>query len=140
MVIGDTLGGSRRPPLVALALGVVAAGGIVVLVLALGGWAFEYRQFTMHDGRLKRLVERHPTVAAVTQGLLDEPGTRAIAIPATEPQLRALIAAWAPARVDEVVAKAQRWPSVRGFAAGEMIYLLFFDAGGRLQDYVLLST
>ena len=139
-MIGETLGGSRRPPLIALGLGVVAAGGLVVLALTLGGWAYEYRRLSMHDGRLKRLVERHPTVAAVTQGLLDEPGTTAIPVPGTQAGLRALVAGWAPARVDEVLAKAQRWPAVRAFGAGDMIYLLFFDASGRLQDYVLLST
>lgn len=138
-MIGETLYRRRRPPLFALGLGVVVAAGLAILVLILGAWAFAYRQLTLHDGRLKRLVELHPSVGAATRGLLAETGNRVIEVPETEAQLRQLVAQWAPARVEEVMAKKRQWPMIRVFGVGDMVYVLYFDGRGALQDYVLLA-
>ena len=139
-MIGDSPPRERRPLLAAAAVGVLVAAGLAALVLALGSWAYQHRQFTLHDGRLKRLVEQHPGLEAVTRGVLSEPGNRPIPMPESEQRLRDLAAQWSPARADEVMAKRRRWPTLRIFGAGEMVYFLYFDAEGRLQDYVLLSA
>lgn len=139
-MIGDSLRGNRRPPLLALGVGVLAAGGLTVLVLSLGAWAYQHRRFTLHDGRLKRLVDQQPTVQEVTSGLLKEPGNRAIEVPASDSQLRDLVAQWSSARADEVVARKRHWPIIRVFGVGDMVYVLYFDAGGVLREYILLSN
>ena len=137
-MIGDPPERERRPLLLALGGGVIAAGGLVVLVLTLGSWAYQHRRYTLHDGRLKRLVEQHPTVADASQGILAEAGNRAIDPPRSGPDLRAWAARW-PTRTDEILRKWERWPMLRIFDAGGLVYVLYFDDGGRLQDYVLLG-
>jgi hypothetical protein len=137
-MIGDSPERERRPLLLALGGGVIAAGALAALVMTLGSWAYQHRRYTLHDGRLKRLVEQHPTVGDASQGILAEAGNRAIDPPRSEPELRAWISRW-PARADEVLRKWERWPMLRIFAVGDLVYVLYFSDGGRLQDYVLLG-
>jgi hypothetical protein len=137
-MLGDALNRERRPLALALGGGVIAAGGLVVLVLTLGAWAYQHRRYTLHDGRLKRLVEQHPRADAASQGILAEPGNRALPAPASEAELRAWLARW-PARAEEVLRKRGRWPALRIFDVGDLVYVLYFDERGRLQDYVLLG-
>jgi hypothetical protein len=85
------------------------------------------------------VVDQHPTVDQVTRALLSEPGNSAIATPETEMQLREFVARWPSGRAEEVLAKRRRWPAIRVFGAGDMVYVLYFDGGGVLQDYVLLG-
>ncbi len=139
-MIGVSIRTERRPLAWALGVGLVAAGGLAALALTLGAWAYHHRRFTLHDGRLKRLVEQKPPLDAVTEALLKEPGGRTIAVPASAGALRELAAAWSPARADEVMAKRGQWPTVRIFGAGDMVYVLFFDQGGVLRDYVLFDN
>jgi hypothetical protein len=139
-VIGDSLRRDGRPPLLALGIGILAAAGLTALVLSLGAWAYQHRRYTLHDGRLKRLVDQHPTVHDVTVGLLAESGSRVITVPDSDARLRDLVAQWSPARADEIVAKRRRWPVTRMFGVGEMVYVLYFDAEGALQEYLLLGT
>ena len=55
--------------------GSVAATGIILaLVFSLAGWAYRHRDASLHDGRLKRVVEKHPTMAQVSEAILAEPG------------------------------------------------------------------
>jgi hypothetical protein len=137
-MIGDRPEPERRRLLLALGGGVVAAGGLVILVLTLGSWAYQHRRYTLHDGRLKRLVEQHPTADDASRGILAEPGNRAVPAPSSEPELRAWAARW-PTRTDEVLKKRGRWPTVRIFDVGDLVYVLYFDEAGRLRDYVLLG-
>jgi hypothetical protein len=137
-MIGDPSERERRPLMLALGGGVVVAGALVALVFTLGSWAYQHRRYTLHDGRLKRLVEQHPTVADASQGILAEPGNRAIPAPPSEPALRAWVARW-PTRADEVLRKWERWPMLRIFNVGDLVYVLYFDDGGLLRDYVLLG-
>ena len=135
-MIGDPPPRERRTQVLALAGGVLAAGGLAALVLTLGSWAYQHRRYTLHDGRLKRLVEQHPTIEDARQGILAEAGNRALPPPPQD--LRAFAARW-PARTDEILRKRERWPLIRMYDAGGLVYLLYFDAAGRLQDYVLLG-
>lgn len=139
-MIGDVLRVEKRPLALALGIGVLAAGGLAALALTLGAWAYQHRRFTLHDGRLKRLVEQKPRLDAVTEALLKEPGNQAIPVPASDAALRTLAAGWSAARADEVVAKKQQWRTVRIFGAGDMVYVLYFDDGGVLRDYVLFDN
>ena len=77
---------------------VIAAGSLGVtallvgLVFSLGGWAYQHRRSTLHDGRLRRLVAEHPSEDRVSRGILAEPGNGPIATPASEAELRQLAA------------------------------------------------
>jgi hypothetical protein len=128
----------ERGKLVAILAGSLAGTGVLVaLVFSLGGWAYQHRRFTLHDGRLRRLVEQHPPADQVSTALLAEPGNWAIPTPASEGELRGLAAQWPMARIDAVVAKWRKWRDLRVFGVRDAVYFLYFDDQGRLQDYEL---
>jgi hypothetical protein len=112
--------------------------GLVALSLWLGGWAYQTRSVSLHDGRLRRLLDQKPTLAQVREGLAAEAGNREIASPATDEELSALAARWSPARAAEVVAKRRRWASVLVFAVQDVLYVVYFDREGKMADYVFL--
>jgi len=127
----------RRKAVLVIAGSLAATGLILALVFSLSGWAYQQREGSLHDGRLKRLVEQHPQVAQVSAGILAEPGTRAIAAAVSKADLRRLSGQWRRGDVDRIVSKRRTWPDVRVFGAGDLVYVLYFDAEGRLQDYEL---
>jgi hypothetical protein len=129
----------RRKAL-AIAAGSVGVTALLIgLVFSLGGWAYQHRRSTLHDGRLRRLVAEHPSEDRVSRGILAEPGNWPISTPASETELRELAAQWSPSRVDEVVAKWRKWKRVRVFGVHDVAYVLYFDDDGKLRDYVLLT-
>jgi hypothetical protein len=129
----------RRKALVIAAGSLGGTALLVGLVFSLGGWAYQHRRWSLHDGRLRRLVAEHPSEDRVSRGVLAEPGNRPIATPASEAELRQLAAEWSPSRVDEVEAKRRKWKRVRVFGVRDVAYVLYFDDGGQLRDYVLLT-
>ena len=130
----------RRKAFVIVAGSLVGTGLLVGLVFSLGGWAYQHRRWSLHDGRLRRLVAEHPSADRVSRGILAEPGNVSVPAPDSEAELRALAARWSPARADEVVAKRRQWKELRIFAVRDMVYFLYFDDEGKLRDYVLLSS
>jgi hypothetical protein len=114
-------------------------GAIVVLVFSLAGWAYRHRDVSLHDGRLRRVVEQHPTRSQVSAGILAEPGNRALPTPASEEELRRLIDQYPRGRADQILAKRRRWRDMRVFDARDVVYFLYFDEAGALQDYELAS-
>jgi hypothetical protein len=116
---------------------VAVTGAIVVLVFSLAGWAYRHREVSLHDGRLRKAVEQHPTIGQVSEGILAEPGNRALPTPASEGELRRLVAQYPRGRADQILAKRRRWRDIRVFDAREVVYFLYFDEAGALQDYEL---
>jgi hypothetical protein len=116
-----------------------ATGAILVLVFSLAGWAYRHRGASLHDGRLRRVVEQHPTASQVSEGILAEPGNRALPTPVSEDELRRLVAQYPRGQADQIVAKRRKWRDMRVFAAGDVVYFLYFDEAGALQDYELAS-
>jgi hypothetical protein len=114
-------------------------GAIVVLVFSLAGWAYRQRSGPLHDGRLRRVVEQHPTMSQVTEGILAEPGNRALPTPASEEELRRLLVPYQRGRTEQIVAKRRKWRDLRLFEARDVVYILYFDEAGALQDYELAS-
>jgi hypothetical protein len=110
---------------------------IVVLVFSLAGWAYRHRDASLHDGRLRRVVEQHPTMSQVSEGILAEPGNRALPTPASEEELRRLLAQYPRGRADQILAKRRHWRDMRVFDARDVAYFLYFDEKGTLQDYEL---
>lgn len=132
-------GEDGREPGVAKRLAIVAgsllATGITLwLVFMLGAWGFSHRRQSFHEGRLQRLVDLKPQLWQVVEGLEAE-GTRLLAAPRGNDELRQLGAQWDRRAAAEVVGKSERWPQVRVFEAGDMIYVLYFDERRVLRDY-----
>jgi hypothetical protein len=137
---GGAEGASDRPdrPKQLLVAGgsLLATAALVALVFSLGSWAYQHRRDTLHDGRLRRMLEQKPSLEQVTQGLLEE-GNHALPTPRTEQELRGLFSGVSAARADDAVKKAHTWPTLRVFAARETVYILYFDDGGVLRDYAV---
>jgi len=128
-----------RKIVVVVAGSVAATSAIVVLVFSLAGWAYRHRDVSLHDGRLRKAVEQHPTIGQVSEGILAESGNRALPTPASEDELRRLIDQYPRGRVDQIVAKRRKWRDLRLFEARDVVYILYFDEVGALQDYELAS-
>ena len=129
----------RRKALVIAAGSLGGTAVLVGLVFSLGGWAYQHRRSSLHDGRLRRLVAEHPSESRVTRGVLAEPGNWPIATPASDEDLRRLAAQWSPARADEIVAKRRQRKTLRIFGVRDVVYFLYFDDEDKLRDYVLLT-
>lgn len=130
----------RRKALIVVFGSLLVTGGLVALVLSLGSWAYQTRRFLFHERRLARLLEQHPTAADVSTALLAEPGNRSIAVPVTDDGFAALVGQWSPGKVEEMLAKRRVAREVRIFGVRDMVYVLYFDVDGRLQDYALSSS
>jgi hypothetical protein len=130
----------HRKTLVVVVGSIAGTSVLVGLVFSLGGWAYQHRRLTLHDGRLRRLVEQHPSADRASRGILAEPGNWEIPVPASDEELRRLASQWSPARADEIVAKRRQGKSLRIFGVRDVVYFLYFDDEGKLRDYVLLGT
>jgi hypothetical protein len=126
----------RRKALIVAGGSLAATAGLVALTFSLGGWAYHHRNFTLHQGRLQRLLEKHPKAEEVTQAILAEPGNRRLRTPDTEDELRALASTSSPPRGDEIVAKRRQWPELRIFGARDVVYFIYFDGQGTMRDFV----
>jgi hypothetical protein len=122
----------------------VVAGSAVLASLALygsfwlGAWAFDARRFTIHNTRLRRLVEQQPSLDRVTRGLQDE-GSRLVASPATEEERRRVVAEFGKDRGPAILEKERRYPKTRVHVAGDVVYFLFYDDKDVLRDYAFVS-
>ena len=111
---------------------------ILVVVLLLGSWAYNYRRLSLHQGRLARLREKHPTVEPVLEALRAE-GGQLLESPVGEPALRRAAARWGSVRAAEVLQKGSKWPQTRVVRVGDMIYFLYFDSANVLRDFTSVS-
>jgi hypothetical protein len=114
------------------------SGLALYLALFLGAWGFDFRRTSQHDGRLRRLVQQHPTLARVVQGLADE-GSPLIESPEGPAALVAAAIRYGGPKAGEVRTKGSRWPTTRVFRAGDMIYFLYFDGDDVLQEYTWVT-
>lgn len=114
--------------LVIIAGSLVVTAGTAALAFLLGGVGYDVRRFSIHEGRLTRLVAKEPTLEQVTEGLAAE-GARLVEGGGID----------AGPRQAEVSDKTRRWGSVRAFETGDMIYFLYFDSEGTLRDFTLVS-
>lgn len=127
---------ARRAAFLALAL--VLTGLLASLALVLGAWGFDYRRYSQHNGRLRRLLDQTPSLDQVVEGLRDD-GSPLVASPEGEAALLAEAARRGGRRAAEVVEKGRRWPRTRVFVAGDMVYFVYFDETGRMRDFTCVS-
>jgi hypothetical protein len=112
--------------------------GALALAMLLGSASFDFRRFSEHEGRLRRVMREQPTADRLTRGLQDE-GTPLIAAPATREEADRVAAATAGAKSAEVRAKAARYPQMRVYRAADMLYFVFFDDDGVMRDFTCVS-
>ena len=111
---------------------------LVWVALMLGDIGFETRRFSLHEGRLKRLLAVQPQADQVTQGLADE-HARLLGVARDAASAAALAQRYGGTRQAEIASKAARWPSVRVFLAADMIYFIYFDPAGVMKDFTLVT-
>lgn len=108
------------------------------LALFLGSWGFDQRRFSLHEGRLRRLVEKEPRLEQVVEGLRAEQSPE-IGRARGEAELGRLAEKWGGLRRTQVLEKGRRWPEVHVFEAADMLYFLYFDQDLVLRDFLCVS-
>ncbi len=106
--------------------------------LFLGTVGYDVRRSNMHDARLKRILVQTPTVYQVTEGLKEK--APLVSVVESREDLDDALDRWAGTARAVVEEKASRFPQLRIFAAGDMMYFIFFDAEHIMRDYVYVSA
>jgi len=132
----------ERPTIVRRVL--VFGGAFVVtavtlgLALGLGSLGFDFRRFTQHERRMRRVLEQQPSIEQLTQGLADD-GSPLLASPDSPDETARVIAELGDDRSAELREKAARWGHLRVYTASDMLYFVFFDDEGVMRDFTLVS-
>ncbi len=113
--------------------------GALVLAMLLGSASFDYRRFSQHEGRLRRVMREAPTADRLTRGLQDE-GTPLLAAPAGPAETEKVIAARGGNKTAELRRQAARYPQLRVYRAADMLYFIWFDADGVMRDFTCVSS
>ncbi len=128
---------ARRRILIAIPAAVVTIGGLLS-ALVLGTLGYNIRRSNMHEARLKGILVQTPTVYQVTEGLKEK--APLVAIVESPEELQQGLDRWAGSKRDEILEKAKRFPQLRIFAAGDMMYFIFFDAEHIMRHYIYVSA
>ena len=127
----------RKKALTFAVAALVTVSGLVT-ALVLGTWGYDIRRANMHEARLKGILVQSPTVYQVTEGLKEKaPLVRVVESPA---DLEDSVTRWGNGKAEEIRRKAQEWPLLRIYSAGDMIYFIFFDDKQIMQDFVFVSS
>jgi len=117
----------------------VVSAALFATAFWMGAAYFDIRRTDTHAGRLHRLLQKSPTLHQVTVGLEDE-GSPLVEAPESPEALRAVASKLGRQKEAEVLDKGRRWPKLRVFRAGDMVYFLYFDADGVMRDYTFVSA
>ena len=115
----------------------VTAGGLLGALYA-GSWAYDVRRTNMHRARLKGILVQEPTVYQVTEGLKEK--APLVDVPENDSELKTATERWGGDRQREILEKAGRWAQVRVYAAGDMMYFIYFDEDHIMRDFVFVSV
>ncbi|HSF19326.1 MAG TPA: hypothetical protein VLK65_27620 [Vicinamibacteria bacterium] len=91
----------------------------------------------MHEARLKGILVQTPTVYQVTEGLKEKAPLAAIVESGSD--LDDVVARWGGSQADLIREKARHWPQLRVYAAGDMMYFIYFDAEDVMRDYLYVT-
>jgi hypothetical protein len=111
----------------------------LALAFLLGSWGFDYRRYSQHEGRMRRVLEQQPTIGQLTAGLEDE-GALVLSSAETPEGIEEAIDTFGRARAEELRRKAARWSRVRVYRAADMLYFVFFDEEGIMRDFVCVGA
>jgi hypothetical protein len=123
---------------------IVAAGALAVTLAALslafwlGAASFDARRYDQHRRRLATVMLQQPSADRLTRGLEAE-GSPLVETAATAADKDRAAVARGGARLAEIREKAARYPELRVYQAGDMLYFVFFDAGGVMRDFTCVS-
>jgi len=123
---------------VAAAAGAIVTALLVYLALLLGAWGFDTRRYLQHETRLARLLDHQPRLEQVVEAFAGE-STVLVAAADTPAELERVARAKAGPKAREVLDKGARWPRLRVFLAGDMLYFAYFDAAGVMRGFTLVS-
>ncbi len=112
--------------------------GCLTLAMLLGSASFDFRRYTQHERRLRDVMRKQPSAELLTQGFKDE-GTVLVQAPQSDADERRVIADRGGVKKAELLEKASRYPQMRLFATADMLYFVFFDAGGVMRDFSCVS-
>lgn len=129
---------ATRKRLVLTVVAIVVTIGGFATALVLGTLAYDIRRSNMHEARLKGILVQTPTVYQVTEGLKEK--APLVAIVESPEELEKALDRWAETERGVILEKAKRYPQLRIFAAGDMMYFIFFDAKHVMRDYVYVSA
>lgn len=121
-----------------LTASVAITAGVAYLAFLLGAWGFNTRRYGQHEGRLRKLLLASPRLEQVVQAF-EEEGSPLVAAPADPREVEKLAAELAGPQARLVVEKGARWPQTRVFAAGDMVYFIFFDEAGVMRDFAFVT-
>jgi hypothetical protein len=110
----------------------------LALALLAGSWAFDYRRYSQHEGRMRRVLQQQPSIWQVTAGLEDE-GASVLSAPETAEELEEAIAAHGGGQAEDLREKARRWGHLRVFRAADMLYFVFYDDDGVMRDFACVG-
>ncbi len=128
---------ARKRAILTAGAALVAVGGLVT-ALILGTMGYDIRRSNMHEARLKGILVQKPTVYQVTEGLKEK--APLVEIVESPRELEDALDRWAGAERENIAEKARRFPQLRIYDAGDMMYFIFFDAEHRMRDYVYVSA
>ncbi len=122
----------------------ILAGALAVTIgaLALAFWlgtaSFDVRRYSQHNGRLAKVMREKPNAERLTLGLAAE-GTPLLVTAVTAEDKENAAVARGGIRLAEIRDKAARYPELRVYEAGDMLYFIFFDAKGVMRDFTCAS-
>jgi hypothetical protein len=128
---------AKKRALLLVGAGLVAVSGLVT-ALVLGTLGYDIRRSNMHEARLKGILVQTPTVYQVTEGLKEK--APLVSIVESPADLEDALSRFAFERRVEIEEKAERYPQLRIYDAGDMMYFIFFDDSDVMRDYVSVSA
>ena len=112
--------------------------GAVTVAFWLGSASFDARRYSQHIGRLAKVMRETPSAERLTLGLAAE-GTPLLVTALTAEDKERAVVARGGARLAEIRDKAARYPELRVYQAGDMLYFVFFDREGVMRDFTCVS-
>lgn len=128
--------GPSRPLVLAVSVGVALL--TLGLALGLGGWAFNYRSLSLHQGRLERLVAKKPLVGQVDAALVAE-GARLLEARRSPAELTTIDPSWPLATREEILTKHRQSAQTRIYELADTVYVLYFDDEDVMTAFVCTS-
>jgi hypothetical protein len=121
-----------------LAGAAVVTLGALALAMLLGSASFDFRRYSQHQGRLQKVLREHPTADRLTRGFADE-GTVLLAVATTRGEVEREALARGRTKSAEVREKGGRHAETRVYQTADMLYFVYFDAGGVMRDFTCVS-
>ena len=120
-------------------------GGALAVTLAalslafwLGAASFDARRYDQHRRRLAKVLLEQPSADRLTRGL-DAEGSPLVETATTAAEKERVALARGGARLSEIREKSARYPELRVYQAGDMLYFVYFDAAGLMRDFTCVS-